>query len=322
MHVRTWLPLSLRPLVGAFVLLLLPLSAQADAVRMAVLGDSISAGSGGKNWVGQLNSTFPGEIAFQNEAKGGATSTSVVSGQLSKVVLSAKNGLLDNSVLIIGGNDATGVNALSIALGGDPAPFINTYVNNVKQVIDSIAGAGPGVRQVFGNMPDVTLTPRVQDQAADYGITPAQLQLLSDAIGEANAQANAYALSHNVPVLDLYGAGSLILTSSSFTLGGHTYTTPFASDEFHPATWVQGLLANMVNTAFNVHWGQSLPILSDQQITKNAGFTPNAGATYYDVIPFILFPVPEPASCVLLLTGSLALGAAVLRGRLRHSAAR
>ena len=46
----------------------------AATIRMAVMGDSISAGSGvtggSPNWVAQLTSTFPGAFAFQNEASG------------------------------------------------------------------------------------------------------------------------------------------------------------------------------------------------------------------------------------------------------------
>ena len=49
---------------------------------VAVMGDSISAGSGvtggSPNWVAQLKSTFPGAITFQNEAVSGVTTNSLV----------------------------------------------------------------------------------------------------------------------------------------------------------------------------------------------------------------------------------------------------
>ena len=122
---------------------------------------------------------------FQNDAVGGATSSSVVSGQLPLVVPLATNHQIDDSTLIIGGNDAVN-GGIAIAQGGDPSSFINSYVSNVENVIHSIITADPGVHQVFGNMPDVTVTPLVQSEAKSLGITSAQLKLLSNAIATAN----------------------------------------------------------------------------------------------------------------------------------------
>ena len=284
---------------------------QGATVRMAVLGDSISAGTGGgsPNWVGQLTAT--GDFTFHNLASGGATSSTVVSGQLSSAVAFAQNGSIDNLVLMIGGNDAVGA-GISIASGGSPTAFINNYVNNVKTVIDAIAAAGPGVHQVFANMPDVTVTPAVQSQAAGFGVTPAQLQLFSGFIAQANAQANAYALDHGVPVIDMYSASQVLVNLVPFAFGGHTFTTALAPDNFHPGVFTQGLLANLVDTAFNEAFGESLPLLSDQQIVANAGYTPNSDTTYFNISPFVLLPVPEPASgllAVIACAGGLAYGA-------------
>jgi lysophospholipase L1-like esterase len=282
--------------------------ASAANIRMAVLGDSISAGSGvsggSPNWVAQLKTA--GGITFTDKAVGGATSDTVVSGQLSSVVTLAHNGSIDDSTLIIGGNDAVAA-AVDIASGGDPTAFINDYVNNIKNVISSIATANPNVHQVFGNMPDVTVTPAVQQVAAQNGITLAQLHLVSLAIGQANAQADAFALSHGVPVVDLYSASQQITPLIPLTLGGHSFTTAFAPDNFHPAVFLQGLLANMVDTAYNQYFHQSLPIISDQQIVRNAGFTPNTGTTYFNVQPFVILPTPEPASAVLAVMATLGL---------------
>jgi GDSL-like Lipase/Acylhydrolase family/PEP-CTERM motif len=267
---------------------------------MAVMGDSISAGSGvsggSPNWVAQLNSTFPGAITFHNDAVGGATSSTVVSGQLPAVVTLAENHQIADSVLMIGGNDAASTAGLEIAEGGSPTSFINTYVSNVEDVINSMATAGPTVAQVFANMPDVTVTPEVQQVAASAGISADGLQLLSAAIGQANAQADAYALSRNVPVVDLYTASQVITAAIPITLAGHSFTTAFAPDNFHPAPFLQGLLGNMVDMAFNQAFGQTLPLLSDQQIVHNVGFTPAGSTSFYNVQPFVLVPLPGDAT--------------------------
>jgi lysophospholipase L1-like esterase len=308
-----WMPLF--SFLTAFALLsFLPSPTQAAAIRMAVMGDSISAGSGG-NWIGQLGKSFPGAITFQNKAVGGATTDTVISGQLNAVKTLATNSQIDNSTLIIGGNNFLSQNALVGILGGNPTPYINNYFNDVKQIIDTIAAAGPNVHQVFANMPDVTVTPLVQSYAAQTDDPALALSLLSAAIQQTNALANAYALSHNVPVIDMYSASHLFGSLSTYTMAGHTFTTAFANDGFHPAGWVQGLLANMVDTAYNLRWNQGLPILSDQQIVANQGFTPTGATSYTNVTPYILLPVPEPATCTLALFGATLGVAGVWRRR-------
>jgi len=270
----------------------------AAAFRLAVMGDSISAGSGvsggSPNWVAQLNAT--GKFAMQNKAVGGATTNSVISGQLSTVKSLASQSKLDGSVLIIGGNDVT---SNIDTLLNDPQAFANAYTANVVTILSGVAASGPAVHQVFGNIPDITVTPLVQSQAASNGITSAQLQQLSAAIALANNQADAYALAHGIPVLDLYSLSRAVTVP--YTLGGYTFTTFTAPDGYHPAIWGQGLFANIVDTAFNLQWGLSLPLLSDQQIVRNAGRTPNNLTTYFNVQPFVLLPVPEPATAVLAL---------------------
>ena len=116
------------------------------------------------------------------------------------------------------------------------------------------------------------------------------------AIGQANAQADAYALAHDVPVVDLYSASQQISSAIPITLAGHTFTTAFAPDNFHPAPFLQGLLANMVDLALNQTFHQTLPVLSDQQIVHNVGFTPTGGTTFYNVQPFVLVPLSGDAT--------------------------
>ncbi len=302
----------------ALLLGLLPAASQAAPIRMAVMGDSISAPPSTTNWIAQLSSNFPTAITFQNKAISGATTDSIISTspiQLNDVVSLASTNQIDDSTTIIGGNNAVAA-ALTIVSGGGSAPFISNYFNDMKLIIDSVALAGPTVHQVIANMPDITVTTAVQLQVALAGYTPAQLHLLSVAIGQTNAQVNAYALSHNVPVIDFYTASQTILVLPTFTLAGHTYTTPFAADDFHPAVWVQGLLANMVDKAYNLKWNQSLPLLSDQQIVTDTGFTPAAGpATFFDVTPYILLPVPEPSTWALAAIAAAILACRAARRR-------
>lgn len=294
-------------------------ASRADFLRVAIMGDSMSAGNGvggggTPNWHRQLNPT--GAFTFNNWAQGGATSASVISGtQLSSVVNQAASNQIDVSVLIIGGNDATIGVGVAEALEGDSSIFANAYFNNVKLILDSVRAANPDVLQVFGNMPDVTVTPLVISNAAALGVTQAQLALLSQAIAEANTLANAYALSLGIPVIDLYHASRDMVTYTPWSFGGRTFNSIFASDQFHPSVLTQGLMANMVTTALYEAHGLALPVLSDQRIVINAGFTPNSLTTYFDISPYVLVPVPEMSSLGLLALSAVPLGAWTLARR-------
>lgn len=240
----------------------------------------------------------------------------MVASQLASIVTLAKNGQIDNSVLIVGGNDATSIDGITAIALGDPTEFVDLYYGNVKTVLDSVKAANPNVKQVFVNMPDVTVTPLVQSEAANYGITPAKLALLASAIDLANTKANAYARSLGVPVVDLYAASQDFVAAVPFTLGGQAFTSLLANDGYHPSVVAQGLIANMIDTAFNVGYGQSLPILSDQKIVQNVGKIPNSATTYYNVSPYII--VPEPATIVLVTTSSVMVLAGMFAGNGRR----
>lgn len=289
---------------------------------MAVMGDSISAGSGvtggSPNWVAQLSPT--GGITFSNEAIGGATADSVITDQLPSVVTLAQNHQIDDSTLIIGGNDAV-AGALSILQGGSVDDFINSYVANIESIIDAVHTANPAVHQVFGNMPDVTVTPLVQTDATKLGATDAEMQVIRDAIAQANVLADQYALSHGVPVVDLFTASRVLPGMIPLTLSGHQFTTMFAGDGFHPAPFVQSLLANMVDQAYNLGFGQNLPVFTDQQVLQNLKIPvpQGSGTSTFDVTPFVLLPTPEPSSLVLAAIGGIALAAMGRRAaQVRH----
>ena len=68
---------------------------------------------------------------------------------------------------------------------------------------------------------------------------------------------------------------------------------------------MQGLLANAIDLAFNEKFGQTLPILSDEQIVHNVGLTPAGSTSFYNVQPYVL--VPEPSTFVLLAVGLIGL---------------
>ncbi|HEY1599904.1 MAG TPA: PEP-CTERM sorting domain-containing protein, partial [Pirellulales bacterium] len=45
----------------------------------------------------------------------------------------------------------------------------------------------------------------------------------------------------------------------------------------------------------------------DQQIVTNSGFTPNTATTFFNIQPFVLLPVPEPATYALAIVACFGL---------------
>ena len=279
------------------------LTVHAAPVSMAVMGDSLNllTPTYDTSWVVQLQNA--GAITAHDLAVDGAASSSVVSGQLPSAVSLAQNSQITDSVLIVGANDVA--DDSSIFFGGNATPLFNSIVANLETVTNSVATANPGVHQVIANIPDITVTAAVLQFAAADGVTAAELAAVRNDIAAANVQIDAYALARGIPVLDLFKAADVLIPMYPWTFGGHTFSTIFASNGFDIQTQPEGLLSNMVATAFDERYGQNLPIFSDQQIVTTSGFTPNSATTFYNVQPFVI--LPEPSTIVLAILGMLAL---------------
>lgn len=106
-------------------------------------------------------------------------------------------------------------------------------------------------------------------------------------------------------MINLFKASEVLAPLYPWTFGGHTFSTMFASNGFDILTQPEGIVANAIATAFNVGYGQNLPMFSDQQIVQTAGFTPNGGTTYYNAAQFVI--TPEPSAISLAALGGVAL---------------
>jgi lysophospholipase L1-like esterase len=270
----------------------------ATPLRLAVIGDSLSASyagelwgaAGDQSWTTQLQTLRSHQITIQNEAFAGATTNSLFhseAGQAAQVPPVAKlvsQHAVDAVVIIIGSNDILQDVPL---LATDPAKFVSTFVTtvvtNVETAILTIAAAGH-TKEVLGNVPDATVTPAFQQF-----VPPAAIPVVQQAIQLADQQIDAFAAAHEIPVADLYSLSHLL--NSPLKLGGVTVTNLYAPDFFHPGTVGQGLLANTVLAA--LHQGYDVNThklrLTDQQILDEAHIAHAPGKTYFDVSPFVLF---------------------------------
>lgn len=271
------------------------------SLRLAAMGDSLTASYAGfpgrssdLSWTQQIDQKHPEKTDVFNEAVAGATSSDVLNGGQAEAVHNlVAAGDVDYVTLIVGANDleAELYADLPILLGGNPALFYQTFVQNftmtvagnVQNTLDYVSTAGD-VGWVVSNIPDVTITP------AYAGTDSFILFTLHDAVVSANVQIEALAAARQIPMIDLYELSHL--TETPFTIGRVTVTNLYAADGFHPNTVAQGVLADTILEA--LHSAYDAPVkhfvLSDQQILANAGIAHRHGRpTYFDVSAFVIF---------------------------------
>ncbi len=224
-----------------------------------------------------------------------------LAGQFNSSSFQAALPSLNYAVVIMGGNDST-------AMGLDPSTiptFIHDVVADIASVMNAIHTANPAAHRIVATVPDVFVTPLVQQYVTQLGISPGQISAAEAAIQVANSQIIAFAINNQIPVIDLYAATVTppppsaqtgLITSGLVVIDGYTFSTTtdlFSSDNFHPGPIVHGLLANMVIGVAAQGYAAGLTA----NARANGGQNPRRGTDVLNVSPNVL--VPEPSSVVL-----------------------
>jgi lysophospholipase L1-like esterase len=317
---------ALATLIGLLHVCSASSDAAAAALRLGVLGDSMSAGDGSDfgsypNWVTQLSTSGVFSVGpLGNQAVGGAVSADVINSQLPAIQSQIAAGQLDYTVLMIGANDAAYAAANYLQTGDLNAAIqglINSVVPNVETTLTAIANTG-SVHQILVNIPDQTVAPLVQSLFAQYHATPAQIASVRAGIQSVNSQITTFALAHGIPVIDMFTATDTIIAHPPLKLAGVSFTNLFASDGYHPSAVDNGLIANAVIIAANLQYHAGLARISDQQIVRNVGQTPlKLTPTFYNMTPYVTVAAPEPSTLVLGLAGLTGLGFSAVRKKHR-----
>jgi lysophospholipase L1-like esterase len=256
------------------------------------MGDSLTASyagqpygvAGDQSWAVQLQTLRANHITIYNEAVPGTTSTTLLSqGQDTTVAGLVASDAVNAAVLIVGANDVA-PNLPSI-FAGNPTPFVNAVLANIETAVTTVEKARP-VKLEIGNIPDVGITPFFQTFVTN---NPFLLGEVTQAVQLADEKIEAFARSQDVPVIDLYGLGHL--ATQPLQIGGVTVNNLYAPDGFHPNTIGQGLLANAILDGFHIAYHTDIHHLrlSDQEILTEAGIGHDAGKTFFDVKPFVIF---------------------------------
>ena len=195
-----------------------------DAVRLIVLGDSISAGVGSSNrslayfrllednadatYASEvetdLTSLFGHEVELVNEAIGGATSTTMRSGQVPNLRNRLGGPVAGHSVVVItiGGNDLTTGFAAGADLQGD---YLDQVIANIRDVIEFLQDP-----ELFPDGTSIFLA-NVYDPGDGVGQTPScfggvSLQAASDALPVWARRYDDLAYDYNIGIVDALGA--------------------------------------------------------------------------------------------------------------------
>src|SRR5205807_270023 len=141
-----------------------------DAYAKYIKDPNIWGSAGDHNWVEQLLALRSTSVLIENQARAGATSSSLLTASVHSTTLGqdtllstlVHNDLVDYGVLIIGANDIQSYLAnLTAGRSTDATPFVNQLVANVATVLDRVQAAGH-VALVVSNVPDLSHTPRLQ----------------------------------------------------------------------------------------------------------------------------------------------------------------
>ena len=276
----------------------LSVSAPAAAVtplRLGVMGDDLSAGSTtdpSPGWVAQLKASGDFTVPVgANQAVDGALAAGLAS-QLPEMQTLAAS--LNYTAIMIGENDA-----LALVKGTETAAQYTSNIEGIESTLSTLQTQAPNDHLILVTVPDIFVTPEVEGMTS---LTAATIAADKTIIQTANAAITQYAVTHGIPVIDLFAAYDGLLKSGSLSLGGVTFTSTsttnplFASDTFNPSAVVQGLIANMVIEAADVGYAADLTPLSDEQLLTNVGATATVtGTTYDNLTPYVLPSDANPA---------------------------
>lgn len=297
----------------------------AAIVGYAAMGASDTAGTAYTgSWVpylaNQRGFDFGPGMSY-NVAIGGAKSdTLLTQGQHTAVQFLVQNGNVDVAYLMIGGNDFFSV-ATSIANGSLTGAGLTAWaqgvVDNIGVAMDTVLSANPHGMIVAG-LPDIGLTPG----GIAVFTTPVEFQRIANAADVVNGLLQEEVLARGQVFVDI-AAAMRDLNAAPLVVGGVTIDTVNASadpthffqDLRHPAAVGNGLTANLFIEAVNLGFGTNYALFSDLEILTTAGLAGSyTGETSnLPYASYIVTPVPEPSTMVMLALG--AVGLTLLRRR-------
>jgi hypothetical protein len=277
-----------------------------------------------------------------NWARAGAVTQDLVDqGQVAGVVSQVAPEGITHVVAAIGANDFTpsGVNYFALYYGlATPEQIEQAISANLAIVTNAMQTLkATGAKVVWVNVPDYGVSPATRLYYTD----PVKRERVTTVIREIDDRLADLALAEGVPLVDFLGLAKAVFGENSapnptIELAGIqldllasddpvNHPNPYAAfvdDGVHPHTTVQGIMANLFLEAFNVGYGEHLPLFSEADILAHAGIPGGGEDTLFAQLDAhgysdYIIVVPEPSVYLLLTAAAAALFASAWRRRRR-----
>ncbi|MEM7147987.1 MAG: SGNH/GDSL hydrolase family protein [Verrucomicrobiota bacterium] len=204
---------------------------------------------------------------------------------------------VERFVLFVGGNDSDSKYAAPYNGTGNWDSFIAQFVSDCESVIDWAMTQNPNLEFALVNVPHVGITPKVKgeyppDPVKTGRVTTEYIKLNNALLTLAQTKDIAYA-DIFTETLDLLGPDPLCIHGVPFSNTGsasgnlnNVWLAGNLSDNFHPNTNGNALIANRILEAFNLHYDSGLKLLTTEEIletllSKNADISYNDWLTCY-----------------------------------------
>jgi Ca2+-binding RTX toxin-like protein len=238
-----------------------------------------------------------------NWARSGATSTTLLSdGQHTGLAAQINADTVTHAVLAIGQNDffpGFGSAYANIYSGtwsqAEIDAHVSTVVGNITIALTTIDTNN--ARLVLSNIVDYGLAPATQTAFPDA----AKRQLVTNVIDDVNTELLDLAQQSGIPLVDLSSVAADLLGGASITVGGVTFSNAagigvqniFVEDGIHPHTGASGIIANVYLQALNSAYGETIPLLSEEELVTIVGRTYVSDTLNFDYPSYVLNANPS-----------------------------
>jgi lysophospholipase L1-like esterase len=179
--------------------------------------------------------------------------------------------------LFIGGNDVKQVFG-TIYDGGSAGTFVADFMADTVAILDQVQTLNPNIQIVLVNVPHIGIT---LDVKATWPYDPVKTERVSAVLRDLNGLLGNLAATRKIGYADIYGATLQMLDDTKLCIHGVTFLTDFGtstgnltrvwlngpiSNNFHPNTNGQAVIANEIIHAFNRRYQTGIPLLSATEI--------------------------------------------------------